>query len=163
MLETVKVHSPLLSSQEMVVWLRDEGIPISVIAEIAKVERKSVYAWLSGEAVKAHHQIRLERIYCLLNENKLTTLRQLYRFWSRDVIGEQSLASLLQEKVLDEASIRSALSHLWPLAKKEEAREGLNPSISSIKSNPFLRESRELTTSHDSFFPTKRNPTQTDS
>lgn len=147
---TEVVRHPSLSSQEIVAWLREEGIPIAVIAEVAGVERKSVYAWLSGGAVKAHNQERLEKVYSLMNENKLTSLRHLYRFWSRNIIGEQSLASMLQAKVLDEISIRNALSQLWPLAKKEEIREGLSISTSSIKSNSFLRESREVTTSHES-------------
>ena len=144
------VKRPSLSSQEIVTWLREEGIPIAVIAEVAGVERKSVYAWLSGGAVKAHNQERLEKVYSLLNENKLTSLRHLYRFWSRNIIGEQSLASMMQAKVLDEMSVRNALSQLWPLAKKEEIRESLGTSTSSIKSNSFLRESREVATSHDS-------------
>lgn len=137
-----------LSSQEIVAWLRKEGIPIAVIAEVAGVERKSVYAWLNGGAVKAQNQERLAKIYSLLNENKLTNLRHLYRFWSRGVKGEQSLASMLQEKVLDESSIRTALSQLWPLAKKEEAREGSSVP-NTIPPNSFLRESREVTTSYD--------------
>lgn len=144
------IKHPSLSSQEIIVWLREEGIPIAVIAEVAGVERKSVYAWLSGGAIKAHNQERLEKVYSLLNENKLTSLRYIYRFWSRSIIGEQSLSSMLQASVLDEISIRNALSQLWPLAKKEEIREGLSSSTSSIKSNPFLRESREVTTSYDS-------------
>lgn len=144
------VKRPSLSSQEIVTWLREEGIPIAVIAEVAGVERKSVYAWLSGGAVKVHNQERLEKVYSLLNENKLTSLRHLYRFWSRNIMGEQSLASMLQAKVLDEISIRNALSQLWPLAKKEDMREGLSTTSSSIKSNSFLRESREVITSYDS-------------
>lgn len=144
------IRHPSLSSQEIVAWLREEGIPIAVIAEVAGVERKSVYAWLSGGAVKAHNQERLEKVYSLLSENKLANLRHLYRFWSRNIIGEQSLASMLQAKFLDEVSIRNALCQLWPLAKKEEIREGLGNSTSSIKSNPFLQESREVTTSYDS-------------
>ena len=147
---TEVIRLPSLSSQEIVAWLREEGIPIAVIAEVAGVERKSVYAWLSGGAVKVHNQERLEKVYSLLNENKLTNLRHLYRFWSRSIIGEQSLASMLQAKVLDEVSIRNALSQLWLLAKKEEIREGLGTTTSSIKSNSFLRESREVTTSYDS-------------
>jgi hypothetical protein len=139
-----------LSSQEIVAWLREEGIPIAAIAEAARVERKSVYAWLSGSAVKTHNQERLEKIYSLLNENKLTHLRHLYRFWSRDIIGKQSIASMMQANVLDEMSIRNALSQLWPLAKKEEMRESLIFTTSSTNSNSFLRESREVTTSYDS-------------
>lgn len=137
----------VLSSQEVVKWLRDEGIPVAVIAEIAGVERKSVYAWLGGGAVKPHNQERLEKIYTLLYEGKLTNLRYLYRFWSRSIIGKQSLGLLFEEKILDEASIRHALTQLWPLAKKEALRE--SASNVPIQSNPFIRDSREVTTSYD--------------
>jgi len=143
------IPRPSLSSQEIVVQLREDGIPIAVIAEVAGVERKSVYAWLSGGAVKTHNQERLEKVYSLLNENKLTSLRHLYRFWSRSTIRDRSLASMFQDKVLDENSIRNALIKLWPLAKKEEVRESLYPANSSIKSNSFLQDFREVTTSND--------------
>lgn len=146
--EGIKHLSPL-SSQEMVAWLRKEGLPISVIAEIAGVERKSVYAWLNGGAVKSHNQERLEKICSLLNENKLATLRHLYLFWFRSLKGAPSLASLLQEKVLDETSIRRTLSQLWPLAKKDEVNEESNPPIATVKSNPILRESREAFINYD--------------
>ncbi len=142
-------HSSAPSSQEIVAWLREEGIPIAIIADVAGVERKSVYAWLEGGAIKPHNQERLEKIYSLLNDNKLTNLRHLYRYWSRNLPGGRSLGSMLQEKILDETSIRNVLIQLWPLAKKEEARENSTLSNASIKSNPFLRESREVTTSYD--------------
>ena len=77
-------------------------------AEIAGVERKSVYAWLGGGAVKPHNQERLEKIYNLLNEGKLTNLRHLYRFWSRNIIGNQSLGLLFEEKILDDEKLTSA-------------------------------------------------------
>lgn len=140
-------HIASLSSQEIVKWLKDEGIPLAVIAEIAGVERKSVYAWLGGGAVKPHNQERLEKIYILLNENKLTNLRHLYRFWSRNIIGKRSLGLLFEEKVLDEISIRHALTRLWPLAKKEALRD--SSSTIPLQSNPFIRDSREVTTSYD--------------
>jgi len=142
-------HNAPLSCQEVVKWLRDEGIPIAVIADIAGVERKSVYAWLVGGAVKPHNQERLGKIYSLLNEGKLTNLRHLYRFWSRNIIDEQSLGYMFQENVLDEVSIRHALAQLWPLAKKEALRERSTSSNASTKSNPFFRDSREATTSYD--------------
>lgn len=140
-------HNTSLSNQEIVKWLRDEGIPLAIIAEMAGVERKSVYAWLGGGVVKPHNQERLQNIYSLLKEGKLTDLRHLYRFWSRKVIGEQSLGLLLKEKTLDEASIRHALTQLWPLAKREALRD--RSSNAPIQSNPFIRDSREVTTSYD--------------
>lgn len=138
-----------LSCQEIVHWLREEGIPIAVIADMAGVERKSVYAWLEGGAIKAHNQERLEKIYFLLNEDKMASLRHLYRFWSRTVVGDRSLSFFFEEKVLNEDAIRHALKQLWPLAKKEALREN-TISNSSIKTNPFVSDSREVTISYDS-------------
>jgi hypothetical protein len=46
--------------QDMVVSLRDNGLPISAIAEIAKVERKTVYSWLDGTDVRETNAARVE-------------------------------------------------------------------------------------------------------
>lgn len=140
-----------LSPSEIVVWLKDEGLPIALIAEITFVERKSVYAWLQGGAIRSHNQERLEKIYSLLNENKMARLKNLYRYWSRIIPNQRSLASMFQDKALDETAIRNVLSYLWPLAEKEQNRE-VSRQLSSeqITSNSFLRESREVTTSYES-------------
>ncbi len=147
----ISLQDRLLSSNEIVEWLKNEGLPIALIAEITFVERKSVYAWLNGGAIRPHNQERLEKIYTLLSENKIADLRNLYRFWSRIIPNQQPLSLLFQEKDLDEKSIKLALSHLWPLAEKEQKRE-LAKQLSSeqIKSNAFLRDIREVTTSYES-------------
>jgi hypothetical protein len=155
-LESVKSISisssqAFLSPNEIVMWFKNEGMPIALIAETTFVERKSVYAWLHGGAIRPYNQERLEKIYILLNKNKTASLRNLYRFWSRIIPNQRSLSSLFQDKNLDEQAIHLVLTHLWPLAKKEQNRE-FSKQLSSeqIKSNAFLRDIREVTTSYES-------------
>lgn len=150
---SLSISSPkaLLSPNEIVMWLKNEGLPIALIAETTFVERKSVYAWLYGGAIRPYNQERLEKIFTLLNKNKTASLRNLYRFWSRIIPNQRSLSSLFQDKNLDEHAIHLVLSHLWPLAKKEQYRESFKqPSSEQIKSNAFLRDIREATTSYES-------------
>lgn len=140
-----------LSSNGIVEWLKKEGLPISLIAEITFVERKSVYAWLNGGPIQQYNQARLEEIYSLLKKNKIADLRNLYRFWSRVVPNQRPLSLLFQDKDLDKKSINLVLSHLWPLAEKEQKREfAKHLSSKQIKSNPFLQDIREVTTSYES-------------
>lgn len=147
----ILLQDKFLSSNEIVAWLKNEGLPIALIAEITFVERKSVYAWLNGGAIRPHNQDRLEKIYALLSENKTADLRNLYRFWSRVIPNQRSLSLLFQDKDLEEKSIKLVLSHLWPLAEKEQKREfAKHLSSDQIKSNAFLRDIREVTTSYES-------------
>jgi hypothetical protein len=147
----ISLQDKFLSSNEIVKWLKNEGLPIALIAEITFVERKSVYAWLNGGAIRPHNQERLEKIYTLLNENKIADLRNLYRFWSRVIPNQRPLSLLFQDKDLEEKSIKLVLSHLWPLAEKEQKREFAKQlSSEQIKSNAFLRDIREVTSSYES-------------
>ncbi len=147
----ISLQDKFLSSNEIVEWLKNEGLPIALIAEITFVERKSVYAWLNGGAIRPHNQERLEKIYTLLSEDKIADLRNLYRFWSRVIPNQQPLSLLFQDKDLDEKSIKLVLSHLWLLAEKEQKREFAKQlSSEQIKSNAFLRDIREVTTSYES-------------
>lgn len=148
---TILPSQTILSPNEIVMWLKNEGMPIALIAETTFVERKSVYAWLDGGAIRPSNQERLEKIYNLLSKNKTASLRNLYRFWSRIIPNQRSLSSLFQDKNLDEQAINFVLSHLWLLAKKEQNRE-FSKQLSSeqIKSNAFLRDIREVTTSYES-------------
>jgi lambda repressor-like predicted transcriptional regulator len=140
---------PSKTSHEIVAWMREDGLPIAIIADIAGVERKTVYAWLAGGAVRPHNQMRLQGIYELLAEQKVADLRNLYRFWNRQMDNGSSLGALFKEGDLNEVSIRSALQELWPLALKQQAAGDVRP-VASLKANPFLRDTREANLSHDS-------------
>src|SRR5271165_6427104 len=51
------------TAQEIVLWFRNEGLPLAAIADIARVERKSVYAWIDGGPIRQPNQERLENLY----------------------------------------------------------------------------------------------------
>lgn len=114
---SMATESPALSFQKIISHLHEEGIPISAIAECARVERKSIYSWLKGGVVRAENQSRLETIYNLLIENKRSSLLYLYRYWNQSVGHNSTLRSLLKEDSLNFTAIKKALLKLWPLAE----------------------------------------------
>lgn len=120
---TKRLESEGLSSlpvTKIILSLRSEGIPLAAIANMARVERKSVYSWLNDGAIRLENQNRMEQIYDLLFNNKQANLLYLYRFWNMKIWNGISLNNLLSEKNLNTTAIKQALSKLWPLAKKYE-------------------------------------------
>lgn len=136
--------APSLTTKEMVVKLKEDGLPVAAIAEITGVERKTVYAWLSGGAVRSNNYNRIESIYKLLQEGKTSDLRSLYRFWNRKSEDGKSLSMALQEEPLNRNEVRERLVELWPLAEKQHLAVRVSSTSSTLKKNPFLRESREV-------------------
>lgn len=147
-LSTTRV-APSLTANEMISKLKDEGLPVAAIAEITGVERKTVYAWLAGGAIRSHNHNRIESIFLILQEEKLADLRSLYRFWNRKSDGGTSLSMALQHEILDKELIRAKLAELWPLAKKQQLANNEKTTTSSLKNNPYLRESREVSLTLD--------------
>ena len=131
------------NAKEIVTWLREEGLPVAAIADISKVERKSVYAWLNGGHTKEHNLERLINIRNLLSEGKQADLRSLYRLWNRQVANNQPLKVLLSQEKLDIAAIKETLTALWPVAKKYMEIDKLRPASTDIGNNPILAEMRE--------------------
>ncbi|HEX4374898.1 MAG TPA: hypothetical protein VHZ50_16455 [Puia sp.] len=109
-----------LTTQQIIASLRDEGIPLSIIAQIAKVERKTFYSWLNGKSIRIDNQERLEKLYELLFRDKQSSLLYLYRYWNRKTATGLSLCNLFTEDNLNSTVINKALLELWPLAKKYE-------------------------------------------
>jgi DNA-binding transcriptional MerR regulator len=140
-------HNLPLSAYEIISWLRDEGLPISIIAEMMGVERKSVYSWINKGEIRHQNQERLEKLYRLLSENKPSSLYQLYRFWNRQLKIGTSLGCLLREKQLDTTLIKQALRELWPIAKKYEYLSLNRPKEES--KNPFLQDITEVSITNE--------------
>lgn len=148
--KTLSLKKRTLTPHEIAINIRDEGLPIAVIADISGVERKTVYSWLSGEgAIRPHNQDRLEKLHSLLTEGKTTEFRYLYRFWNRDLNGNGSLGTLLKQPELNTDAISEILKVLWPLAEKQKDLAQTSVSKPNLKANPFIRESREVGLSYD--------------
>jgi len=138
-----------LSANEIAEKFREEGLPVAVIAEISGVERKTVYAWFTGSAVRGSNQERLDQLYEVLFRNKVAELRDLYRFWNRPLEGGVTLGSLLKQATLDKPAIENALRELWPIAKRQHTLAKKNSATGNLTSNPFLRDSREVGLSYE--------------
>lgn len=141
---------PYDTPYEMIKWMHDDGLPISIVAEILRVERKSVYSWLKGGSMKQSNQKRLETLYSLLFYKKESSLQGLYRFWNRSLKECKTLGQLLVNVDLDPKAISDALEELWPIAKKYEIIANNKFNIMETKNNPFLAEIPEVTIKYDS-------------
>lgn len=130
--------SSVLTVREMVAGMRDDGLPVSAIAEMARVERKSVYSWIDGGDVRDDNQFRVSELYRILHRDRQADFRSLYRLWARPLDGGATLRSLLSADVLDEAAIRQALDLLWPIARKHMGDARHLGSASTRRSNPLL-------------------------
>lgn len=140
----IETKSSSLAAKEIVLWFCTEGLPVAAIADIARVERKSVYAWVNGGLIEEPNQGRLEKLYNLLSDKKQAELIHLYRFWSRQLMNGTSLGALLCEERLNVLAIKAALSELWPMALRAKKSIKINAHKNSGKSNPFLDEIGEV-------------------
>jgi hypothetical protein len=109
---------PSLTNQEMVAVLKDNGFPISAIAEMMGVERKTIYSWLDGAAVREENANRLASIFQLLKAEADGDFRQVYRVWNQTGPDGRTLRSLLSSDALDLplvtaklTSLRTSMSH----------------------------------------------------
>jgi len=141
---STETKGPSLTAQEIVSWFRSEGLPTATIADIARVERKSVYAWMNGGLIRQPNQERLEKLYGLFTEEKQTELIHIYRFFHRRLMNGTTLGALLCQEWLDVQAIKSALTELWPIALRAKNNTRIHEQKNSGKGNPFLDEMSEV-------------------
>jgi hypothetical protein len=128
----------LLTVQDMIRSLRDNGLPISAIAEIAKVERKTVYSWLDGTDVRETNAARVETLFRSLDLAAID-YRGLHRVWNRKLSNGHSIKEFLCAEFLSEKAISDALTELSPAIKRHSERDGVRLSAPST-SNPVIDE-----------------------
>lgn len=138
-----------LNAREIIEWLRKEGLPVSAIADIARVERKSVYAWINDGPVRHQNYERLDKLYRVFSEGTQLSLLDIYRYWKRTLSNGKSLAFLLTEEDLDDKAIKKALLEIEPLAKKTQRLTSQARKTQQTKNNPLLDEMGEATLSDE--------------
>jgi hypothetical protein len=141
----------VMDTAEMVRNLRQLGLPILTIAQIAHVERKTIYSWLDGAKVQDSNAKRMELIHGLLTEatgGESPDLRNLRRFWDRSIPGVgASLGDLLSAEMVDTNAVRTALEVLRPAVARAAERELRMAGLSSGRQgNAYLDEMPEATT-----------------
>ena len=129
----------LLDAQEMVQSLRKAGMPVAAIAEMARVERKTVYAWLDGSDARAERVSRLAEVYGLLLGTGVD-LRALWRVGERPLSAGATLRQLLKAETLDAPSVAAALEELRPAIDRHVQREAKRGPVRSGAPNPIIDE-----------------------
>jgi hypothetical protein len=131
-----------LSVQQMMLALREGGMPISAIADAMAVERKTIYAWMDGGEARKEHLQRAGLIHSLLTATPDVDVRSLYRFWNTPVSGEKTLRDLMTADTINEPVVRPALKALLPAARR--ARNLEEKMARKGAGNPVLDELPEV-------------------
>jgi hypothetical protein len=134
--------APALSVKDMVTHLRDGGLPILAIAEIVKVERKTVYSWLDGVDAREAHARRVETLFEVLAKSKID-LRSLYRIWNRTLEHGCSIRQMLTADFLSERAIKDALNVLGPALAKHSEHDAVRRAPRDGARNPVIDEMPE--------------------
>lgn len=120
---TASAQKPPATVQQKVAQLRDGGMPISAIAEVVGVERKTIYSWLNGAEVRGANAQRLEQVHALLTMHRDLSARDIYRFWNSTVDGNKTLRDLMTASEIDTPAVIRALRSTRPAALKAAASE----------------------------------------
>lgn len=136
--EAPKEAESVRSNQEIVIALRDGGLPISAIAEMMDVERKTIYAWMDGSSVRDENAARLQTIYQLLSREVDADFRRVYRVWNQLGPDGQTLRGALASKNIDPvlirdtlASLRGTMEHYAQTDTRKPIRGG-NPALDEL-------------------------------
>lgn len=128
-----------LDVADIVRSFRDGGMPVAALAEIARVERKSVYAWLDGGEVRPANELRVRTLHTLLAGTG-PDYKALWRVWSRPLASGTSLRALLSSEMLDLGAITSALVELRPAMERHAARDAVRRPADGSAPNPVLSD-----------------------
>ena len=129
-------HASLLGTTEMARALKEAGMPISGLADMMGVERKTVYAWLDGTDARSANLGRLETLYGLLGREEPGLLRFIHRQWDRVLDGGVTLHSLLTAEPIDVVGVRTALDALRPGAIRVMERDRKRESEGLVDGGP---------------------------
>ncbi|MBV1702579.1 MAG: hypothetical protein KGQ46_12240 [Hyphomicrobiales bacterium] len=132
-----------LSVQKMIEHLRDGGLPITAIAAIAQVERKTVYTWLDGSAARDHNASRVQTLFKILDRDNIN-LRSLYRVWNRKLEHGHSISEVLCADPLSELTIENALRELEPAIVRHTERDAARSVPHEGARNQIIDETPEI-------------------
>jgi hypothetical protein len=101
-----------VSLQEMVAELKAKGCPVTTIAEIAGVERKTVYSWFDGTKPQADREDRVASVYPMLKEAVGSDFGVLHRVWRSKTREGASLESIFSSADVELAAVRDQLAYV---------------------------------------------------
>lgn len=139
--EPVESH---VSLQEMVAEMKAKGCPITTIAEIANVERKTVYSWLAGTQPQGEREPRVMAVYPILKEAVAGDFGILHRVWRSKNRDGVSLESLFSSPDVDTAAVSAQLAYLQSSIANlvaSDNRRKTKPGKGMVGKNGYVAES----------------------
>lgn len=132
-----------LTVQERVSDLRDNGLPVAAIAEMARVERKTVYSWLDGTATpRQEHEDRVALLHDLVRSPFGGNYKVLHRVWKSKGVDGLSLRDLLTAESVDGDEVRARLADMAvTIARYARIEDGKPGAAKVSRENPVVRES----------------------
>jgi len=120
-----------LTASEIVGVLKDDGFPISVIAELAGVERKTIYSWLDGTTVvRPQNEERIAAMYAAIKSVTGGDCRYVHRVWRLKDQGV-SLRDLVAEDNVDARAVAGVLTALKPAMERYARNDASRLDIKS--------------------------------
>lgn len=117
-----------LSVPEMIRSMRDNGLPIAAIADIARVERKTIYSWIDGSGIHGSNAERVQTIFRLLNGVYNNDLRSLYRVWNTRLRCGYTIKELMSVETPSGQLITESLNELAPTIRRYSDRDQRRPA-----------------------------------
>jgi hypothetical protein len=133
-----------LSMQERMSRFREGGLPVASIAEMARVERKTVYSWMDGTATpRQEHEDRVAVLHDLLEGPFSGNYKVLHRVWKSKGDDGLSLRDFLVSDELDIEGLRGKLAGMTATiaryARIEAAAKDNGAKVT--RDNPLISES----------------------
>lgn len=138
---SITTRKPALSVQEIVSKFKEAGFPVSAIAEIARVERKTIYSWMDGIPARPQNDERMQLAYGSLNSANGGKPAGLYRVWRQKLSDGSSLRDQLTAEDLRPDSIVAAVQELQPSIDYQLKLAQKRSKASSLESgNPVIEQ-----------------------
>lgn len=137
MVRPAEPASDMASSKEMAENLVEKlGFPITGLASVLDVERKTVYDWLKGAEAGAATADRLRVLNRVFGREAEGSVRFFHRFWRRELEDGSSLQEILLSPCLDVARAASALDELRPAVLASMASDKARKAVSFADARP---------------------------
>lgn len=136
------VGVPTLNVQEIVELLKGNGFPTVAIAEMARVERKTIYSWVDGAQARPQHEERMRTLFQVLKDATGGDYRYVHRVWKAKGADGLTLRDYLVAESLDIVAIAKRIESLkesMAYYAKVDARRG--PALGSGRGNPIVDDS----------------------
>ncbi|RWY70029.1 hypothetical protein [Rhizobium sp. WSM1325] len=116
-------QAPVIDFKSTVQEMQQNGLPVSIIASIMRVERKTVYAWMKDAQPRRDAVDRLALVYPILKSAFGTHLKTAHRLWNTKDRSSVTLESLLTAPAIDAAATEKYLATFASAIRRYAAQD----------------------------------------